>query len=147
MHTALSAVAQAFLILAVAYLLGARFPSGVRGLLSIALAAGLLAAEFGALSTALALLARREESVIALSKFITLPLNFLSPILMAVALMPAWMRRVSRFNLGSWAVTAARQSASAHPAWGSVAGHDALLLGLALILLGFATWTFRADQR
>ena len=61
--------------------------------------------------------------------------------------MPAWMRAGSRFNPVSWAVSAARQSASAHPAWGSVAGYDLLLLGLAVVLLAFATWTFRAYQR
>jgi len=147
LNTAINAVVQAFIILGVAYLLGARFPSGLPGILSIVVAAGLLAAEFGALSTGIALLARKEESVIALTNFITLPLNFLSPILMAAALMPAWMRGVSRFNPVSWAVAATRESASAHPAWGSIAGHDALLLGLALVLLAFATWTFRSYQR
>ncbi len=147
LNTALNAVVQAFIILAVAYALGARFPSGLAGILSSALAAGLLAAEFGALSTGIALLARKEESVIAVINFITLPLNFLSPILMAAALMPKWMRGVSRFNPVSWAVTATRASVAAHPAWGSIAGHDALLLGLGIVLLGFATWTFRAYQR
>lgn len=147
LHTAVSAMVQALIILAVAYALGAHFRSGLAGVVSTLIAAGLLAAEFGALSTGFALLARREESVIAITNFTTLPLNFLSPILMAAALMPTWMRGVSRFNPVSWAVTAARDSSAVSPAWGSIAGHDALLLALALVLLAFATWTFRAYQR
>lgn len=147
LHTCISTVVQGVLVTAMALALGARIPSGVVGAAVMIASAALLAACFGALSTGLALLARREETLIAVVNFITLPLNFLSPVLMAAALMPKWMQGVSRFNPVAWGVTSARQAAGAAPRWGTVLGHDGLLLALAVVLLIFATWAFRAYQR
>lgn len=147
LHTGISTIVQGVLITLMAMALGAHIPSGLLGVTAMMLSAALLAACFGALSTGLALLARREETLIAVINFISLPLNFLSPVLMAAALMPKWMQWASRFNPVAWAVTAARGSASAAPDWSSVATHDALLLALAVALLAFATWAFRAYQR
>ncbi len=147
LHTGISTVVQGVLITLMALALGAHIYSGLAGAAVMVISAALLAASFGALSTGLALLARREETLIAVVNFVTLPLNFLSPVLMAAALMPRWMQWASRFNPVAWGVTAARQSAAAAPDWASVAGHDALLLALCAALLGFATWAFRVYQR
>ena len=147
LHTGISTVVQGVLITLMALALGAHIPSGLTGAAVMILSAALLAACFGALSTGLALLARREETLIAVINFISLPLNFLSPVLMAAALMPSWMQSASRFNPVAWGVNAARGAASTGPNWSAVAGYDALLLALAALLLGFATWAFRAYQR
>ncbi len=147
LHTCISTVVQGVLIILMALALGAHIPSGVVGAAVMVVSASLLAACFGALSTGLALLAQREETLIAIVNFISLPLNFLSPVLMATALMPKWMQSVSRFNPVAWGVTSARQAAGAAPQWGNVLGHDGLLLALAVVLLVFANWAFRAYQR
>lgn len=107
-HAAAQVVLQALIILGVATLLGARPHGGVAGIGVVLLAAALLGAAFAAFSNALALIARRQELVIAVMNFIVLPMTFLSSMIMSRNLMPGWIRSVSRFNPVNWAVTAAR---------------------------------------
>jgi ABC-2 type transport system permease protein len=108
LHSGLQVVLQAGIILAVAALLGARPHGGIVGLSGLLLAAGLLGAAFAAFSNALALLARREELIIATMNFIVLPATFLSTMMMSVHLMPGWIQGAARFNPVNWAVVAAR---------------------------------------
>src|SRR3954470_6928526 len=72
LHSAVQVVVQAAIILAVAGLLGARPHGGLLGLAALLLAAALLGAAFAAFSNALALLARRQELIIAVMNFIVL---------------------------------------------------------------------------
>jgi ABC-2 type transport system permease protein len=44
------------------------------------------------------LLARKEETVIAASNFVLLPLTFLSSAFMQRDLMPGWIQTVARYN-------------------------------------------------
>ena len=53
----------------------------------------LLGASLGALSNGMALLAREEETVIAPSNFVLLPLTFLSSAFMQRDLIPGWSSR------------------------------------------------------
>ena len=62
------------------------------------LVAVLLGAAFGCLSIGLALLVRREETLIATVQFLLLPLSFMSVTFMQKSLMPDWMQTVSDFN-------------------------------------------------
>ena len=57
----------------------------------LVLAAGLLGTGFAALSNALALVTRQEESLIGAVTFLQLPLTFLSTAFMQPALMPDWI--------------------------------------------------------
>jgi len=107
----------------------------------------LLAFPFGALSNALALTVRKEESVIASSNFLLLPLTFLSPVFMAENLMPGWMRAVSRFNPVNWSVEAARAALSAHADWTIVLTRIAYLAAFSIASGWVATRAFRAYQR
>src|SRR5262249_56277935 len=70
-------VVQSLIIVVLAVIVGARFPNAWGIVVLIALAS-LLAAAVGCLSIALALIARREETVIAAVNFFVLPLTFLS---------------------------------------------------------------------
>jgi ABC-2 type transport system permease protein len=108
LHASVQVVVQAAIILLVAFLLGARSHGGLTGVLAVFLAASLLAAAFAGFSNALALIARRQELVIAAMNFVVLPSTFLSSMIMSRNLMPGWIRGVSRFNPVNWAVTAAR---------------------------------------
>jgi len=108
LQSATQVVFQSAVILAVAALLGAR-PRGVAaGLACLLLAAALLGAALAAFSNALALLARRQEVVIAAMNFVVLPATFLSSMMMSPGLMPSWIRAAARFNPVNWAVVAAR---------------------------------------
>ena len=108
LHAAVQVVAQAGIILLVAVILGARPHGGLPGVLAVFLSASLLGAAFAGFSNALALIARRQELVIAAMNFVVLPSTFLSSMIMSRNLMPGWIRGVSRFNPVNWAVTAAR---------------------------------------
>src|SRR4051812_41116374 len=107
-HSAAQVILRALIILGVAFCLGARPHGGLAGIVCVLLAAALLGAAFAAFSNALALLARRQELVIAVMNFIVLPMTFLSSMIMSRNLMPDWIKAASRFNPVNWAVTAAR---------------------------------------
>jgi ABC-2 type transport system permease protein len=144
---ALIAVIQSVLIVALGMILGARFPGGARGVGLLIVCAVLLAVPIGALSSAMALIARKEETVIAASNFILLPLTFLSSVFMARNLMPGWIQAVARFNPVEWAVIAGRSALSAHISWPLVATRIGFLVALTMVTAGLATRAFRIYQR
>lgn len=126
-HLALVSLVQSLIVVGLALAMGARFPGGPLGVTVMIGLGILLAAPFGALSIALGLVLRKEESVIGASNFILLPLTFLSSVFMAQLLMPGWMQGVARYNPLNWAVQASREALSASPDWGSVGLYAFLL--------------------
>jgi len=142
-----TAVLQAIILLAIGYILGVRVHGGVPGFLAVFAAAFLLAAVFAGFSHGIALLLRREASMIASATFVQLPLMFLSSILIGVALMPGWIREVSRFNPVNWGVQAARNGVVFDGPWGATAIYLLLLVAATAATCAFATWSFRAYQR
>jgi ABC-2 type transport system permease protein len=139
-------VIQSVVIVAMALAMGVTFDGGVLGVVVLVLAAGLLGTGFAALSNALALLTRQEESLIGAVTFLQLPLTFLSTAFMQPALMPGWINTVAKYNPVDWSIRAGREALQASPDWGSVAGYCGLLAGFALACLLLATRAFRAYQ-
>lgn len=139
-------IVQSLIIVVLAIIVGARFPN-VWGVVVLIALAALLGASFGALSYALALVARREETVIAVMNFVLLPLTFLSTTFMQKSLIPTWIRSVSAFNPVNWAVEAGRASVLPGTDWGMVGTRFALLAGLCALCLVLATRAFGAYQR
>jgi ABC-2 type transport system permease protein len=146
LHAAMQVILQALIILSVAALLGARPHGGVAGIGVVLLAASLLGAAFAAFSNALALLARRQELVIAVMNFVILPMTFLSSMIMSRNLMPPWILSVSRFNPVNWAVTAARDGFEGR-APGELATCLGLLAGFALLCAVLSTRAFGRYRR
>ena len=142
-----NSVLQALIVLGIAYLLGARVSGGMLGWLVILAVAALVCACFSGISHAIALFARREETMIAVSNFIGLPLLFLSSTLIARDLMPDWMRWGATFNPVEWGVVASREAVMPGTDWGRVALYLALLTAVAAATAAFATWSFRAYRR
>lgn len=147
MRSAAQAAIQTLILLVIGYALGARVDSGVAGWIVILLAAMLVAGGFAGISHGIALLTRKEATMIAVANFIGLPLMFLSAILIARPLMPGWMQWAARFNPVDWAVRAAREPALPGAEWATVGTYGALLVAFVLSTAGFATWAFRAYQR
>jgi len=110
-------------------------------------AAILLAVPFGALSNALGLVGRKEESLIGVSQFVTLPLTFTAAVFMAQRLMPTWMQHVATYNPVNWAVQAGRAAMSANTDWGFVLAHVGYLSAFAVLAAALATRAFRTYQR
>jgi ABC-2 type transport system permease protein len=138
---------QSLIILGLGVLLGARFAGGIAGILILLVGTMLLGTAFASFSNALALLLRKQESLIALNVTLVLPLTFLSSTFLPVNLMPAWMQEATRFNPVNWAVEVGRQTQSLSIDWSLVGVHLAELLVLTLICAWLATRAFRAYQR
>ena len=117
--------------------------AGLAGWVTIIIATGLIGASFAALSHALALLLRRQETVIAVAQFAVLPLMFVSATLTSEQLMPHWMRNLATINPVNWAVRAARATMLPHPAWPSIASQLGLLTALLVTMLMFALLALR----
>jgi len=146
-RSALTAAIQGAIILLVALALGVRVHSGVLGWLVILVVAILVNAAFAGFSQGVALLVRRESTVIALANFLSLPLLFLSSTLLAQAQMPHWMRVLANFNPVNWGVRAARAVVLPGTDWGAVGAHLGYLLALSVVTAAFANWTFRVYKR
>jgi len=141
---AIIAVIQSAILLTVGLLLGANYTFG---LIVVVVSAVLLGGAFGSLSTALGLIVRREETLIAAVNFIVLPLTFLSTVFMVKQLMPPWIRDVASFNPVDWAVTAGRGALVAAPDWSSVLLHVGYLAAFVLVTALVAVRAFRVYQR
>ena len=146
-QSSLNAAVQAVIILGVGFLMGARIDAGPVGWLVIVASAMLVAACFSGISNGIALFARREETMIAVSNFLALPLMFLSSTLIAFALMPEWMQWAARFNPVQWGVDAAREMVRPTQDWSSVGLHALYLTAFVAVTSAFATWSFRAYRR
>jgi ABC-2 type transport system permease protein len=128
-RSALTAAIQALVILLVSLALGVRIHTGILGWLVIILTAILVNSAFAGISQAIALLTRREATMIAKAQ------------------MPGWMQTAAKFNPVDWGVKAAREVVLPGTSWGPVGFYLMLLLLLSAITSAWATWTFRAYQR
>ena len=144
---AIVSLIQSLIVIVLGLLVGARFPGGPLGLLVLVAFSSLLGAAIGALSNGMALLARKEETVIAVSNFILLPLTFLSSAFMQRDLVPGWIQTVARYNPVEWTVQAGREALTASPDWGLVLSRAGLLAALCLACTWQATRAFRTYQR
>jgi ABC-2 type transport system permease protein len=146
LRAAVTAAIQGVIILVVALALGAQ-NGGPVGWVAILAAGALVAAGFSGISQGVALLTRREATMIAVANFIGLPLMFFSSMLIAFSLIPPWMQYAARANPVQWAVDAAREPVLAAPAWDLVSLSLALLVAFTVATTAFATWAFRSYQR
>jgi ABC-2 type transport system permease protein len=140
-------VVQSLIIIGLGLALGARFGNGPAGLAVLIVDAALLGAALGSLSIALALVMRREESLIGAVQFLALPLQFLSTAFMAQALIPGWIRTASRYNPVNWALESARAALVSNPDWGFVLSHAAYLLAFTVVCAWLSVRAFRSYQR
>ena len=146
-RASLTSVIQALIILLISLALGVRIQAGAAGWLIVLLAAALVASAFAGLSQAIALLTRKEATMIAVANFIGLPLLFLSSTLISIKQIPAWMRTAAHYNPVNWGVDSARQVVLPGTDWATVGTHLGLLFGLTIVTAALATWTFRVYQR
>jgi ABC-2 type transport system permease protein len=138
---------QSLIILGLGLLVGARFSGGIIGILFLLVSTILLGAAFASFSNALALMLRKQESLIALNVTLVLPLTFLSSTFLPVSLMPGWMQGVARFNPVNWAVEVGGQTLRSSIDWSLVGVHLAELLVLMLVCAWLSIRAFRAYQR
>jgi ABC-2 type transport system permease protein len=145
-QNAVQVIVQSLVIVGMALAIGVSFPGGVPGIAVLLLVAVLLGTAFAALSNALALVARQEETLIGAVTFLQLPLVFLSTAFMQKALVPDWVSTVATYNPVDWAVVGGREAAQEGADWAAVAGYCGLLAAFALACTLLATRAFRAYQ-
>jgi ABC-2 type transport system permease protein len=138
---------QTLLVFAIGIAAGARYDGGVAGYAVTVVASMLVGTAFGSLSNAVALLTRQQEALIGISQFVSLPLTFMSSIMIDPSVAPHWVNVAARFNPVDWAAIAARQALSADPDWSSVARHGAYLTAFTLLVAWLSTRAFRTYQR
>jgi ABC-2 type transport system permease protein len=138
---------QSLIILGLGYLVGARFAGGIVSLIVLLVGTMLLGTAFASFSNALALVLRKQESLIALNVTLVLPLTFLSSTFLPLQLMPQWMQDFAQFNPVNWAVEVGRQTLASSIDWSLVVAHLAELLALALVCAWLSIRAFRAYQR
>jgi ABC-2 type transport system permease protein len=144
---AILALVQAAIILGIGALMGATYPNGTVGIAMLLLCSILLGEAVGALSTALALLARKEETIIATINMVLMPMMFLSAVFMRVELMPHWIRTAAIYNPVNWALVAGRGAMQHSIDWSPVLWHAGYLAVFATVCAVLATQAFRAYQR
>ncbi len=146
LRSGVTSAIQGVIILVVCLPLGTT-NGGPIGWAAIVLAGILVSAGFSGISQAVALLTRREATMIAVANFIGLPLMFFSAMLIDFDLMPRWMQWAARANPVQWAVDAAREPVLPSPDWALVAVSLVALTAFAVATAAFATRTFRIYQR
>lgn len=140
-------VIQTIIVFAIGIAAGARYDGGAVGYLVTIVASVLVGTAFGSLSNAVALLTRQQEALIGIFQFVSLPLTFLSSIMLDLELAPHWVQVAARYNPVDWAAVAAREALSADPDWSSVTRHGLYLTAFTLIVGYLSTRAFRTYQR
>jgi ABC-2 type transport system permease protein len=99
---------QISIILGLGVLLGADIATGLVGVVGIVVVGVLFSLWFVALSNALAIVTRDQESTIIAANLLQFPLLFLSSAFLPLEVLPEWIRTFARFNPVTYGVDAAR---------------------------------------
>jgi ABC-2 type transport system permease protein len=104
----LRGLSQALLIYALAWLLGVRLNWHPGGLLGVSVVVLLGAACFSTFSLIIACIVKSRERFMGIGQVLTMPLFFASNAIYPIALMPGWLRVISRLNPLTYEVDALR---------------------------------------
>ena len=100
-----------------------------------------------AVSYGIALSFRTEESVGTVVNTVSQPAMLLSGVLLPLALAPAWLQMIARFNPFFWAVTGARALFAGHPLDAAVWKSFAMTAALAVLAVAWAARAFTRTAR
>ena len=115
LHSSAQVIAQALIMLFVAWALGASLNMNPIYLMMAMLIVFLLGVGFAALSNGFAIALQREEPLVMIGNLMTLPLIFFSSALVPEQFMPDWIQLISAANPISYAVDAIRAVLSTTP--------------------------------
>lgn len=108
MHSAVQVIAQAMIILVVAWLMGSTITMNPFYLFLGMVIVFLLGIGFAAISNGFAITLQREEPLVMIGNLMTLPLMFFSSALVPKQFMPDWIQYISVINPITYAVEAVR---------------------------------------
>jgi len=137
-------IIQALIIFIIAVIMGVDLATGVPGVLFAMLLICLLGLGFAALSNGLALLFKRVEPLMAVITLATLPVMFLSSVMMPADLLPGWLDTVRHFNPVDYAVVGVRDLVLSGYIWSDLWRSVVVLFGWAAAGIAFGALMFRA---
>ena len=144
LHSAAQVIAQTFIILIVAWLMGSTISMNpLRILLGLA-DVFLLGVAFAALSNGFAITLQREEPLVMIGNLMTLPLMFFSSALVPKEFMPEWIQYVATINPISYAVESVRAILVNPMDTALFLKGFAILLAFAIVTLAWAVTAFKA---
>jgi len=101
-------VAQIVIIVGLGWLMGARYATGLPGIVGILAIGVVFSLWFTAFSNIVALVTRDQESTIIGANILQFPLLFVSSAFLPLSAMPGWIQTVAMFNPITYGVDAAR---------------------------------------
>ncbi len=135
-------IIQALVVFIIAAIMGVRVATGVSGVLFALLLVALLGVGFAAFSNGLALLLRRQEIVMTVINLLTMPLMFLSSMMMPGGLLPGWLNTARHFNPVDYTIVGVRDLVQRGYVWSDLWLAFAVLLTLAIVGVAFGTMMF-----
>ena len=138
-------IIQAAIIFVIAAIMGVHVATGVPGVLLALFIVALLGLAFAAFSNGLALLVKRQETVMATTNLLTMPLMFMSSTMMPSEALPNWLNTVRHFNPVDYAVVGVRGLVLHGYIWSDLWRSLVVLGALAVVAVAFATLMFRAQ--
>jgi ABC-2 type transport system permease protein len=135
-------IVQAVVVFTIAAIMGVHFATGVFGVLFALVLVALLGVGFAAFSNGLALLLRRQETVMTVTNLLTMPLMFLSSMMMPGSLLPGWLNAVRHFNPVDYTIVGVRDLVQRGYVWSDLWLAFAVLLTVAVIGVAFGTLMF-----
>ena len=134
---------QVLIIVGISLLMGARFETGVLGVLMMILLAACFGIAWAGLSNVIALRTGNGELTMMIGILITFPVLFLSTSFMPSALLPSWLDVVATFNPITYIVEAVRALVNTGWDWTAIGKAFGVTAGLAVVTFTAATAAFR----
>ena len=147
MHSAATVIMQCLVLLAVAFVMGLDLNSSPVGLAAGLVAVWTLGIGFAALSNGIAIVLRREEPLVIVGNFMTLPLMFFSSAMMPVKYMPEWIQWLAVVNPINYAVDAARTMLVGKGDWSIFGPAFLIVLVFAVAAFAWANYTFMRTRQ
>ena len=141
-HAGLISSVQAAVLLTVGLVIGGNGLS-VFAIAMTALIGLLIGIGFSGLSVAVALHFRQIQIIIGTMNFLTLPLTFLSSVLISHSAMPMWMEIIAYANPIDWGATLCRFASGAEISDGTLARNFGLMCIFALAACALSVFTLR----
>ncbi len=142
--TVVVGIIQALIVFIVATVMGVHVATGVPGVLFVLLLVALLGMGFAAFSNGLALLLKRQETLMAVVNLFTMPLMFLSSMMMPPQWLPNWLDTVRQFNPVDYAIVGVRDLVLNGYVWSDLWKSLVVLGAWATVGVIFGTLMFRS---
>lgn len=136
-------VAQATVVIATAFIMGARYETGVAGLIMMIFLASIFGMAWAGLSNIVALRTRNAEVTMVIGILLMFPILFLSTSFMPTSLLPDWLDTVARFNPLTYLIDAERTLVNDGWDWSLIVQSIVVTVVLGAVTLTGATRAFR----